>query len=157
MTDLPPLPPAMPSAPGFDAGAPAPPPPTAPAAVAAGNGIAWWSEGWRLFALSPWVWIAITVMFLVIMVMLALHPDARHVATTLLSPVLAGGVLAGCRAQDRGGELTINHLFASFSDRLRPLLVVGLLYLAGLVRRSWSSCSASLVATVGDERHRRRS
>ena len=34
-------------------------------------------------------------------------------------------------AIDRGGQLTISHLFASFSDRLQPLIIVGLLYLVG--------------------------
>ena len=102
-----------------------------PASVPAGNGVAWWSEGWRLFALSPWVWIGITVLFVVIVALLHFVPLLGSVASTVLSPVLAAGLMAGCRAQDRGGELTINHLFAGFSERLTPLLVLGLLYLAG--------------------------
>lgn len=104
-----------------------------PASVASGNGVAWWSEGWRLFALSPWVWIGITVVFVVIVALLHVVPLIGSVASTVLSPVLAGGIMAGCRAQDRGGELTINHLFSGFSDRLTPLLVLGLFYLAGTV------------------------
>ena len=102
-----------------------------PASVAAGNGVAWWSEGWRLFALSPWVWIGITVLFVVIVALLHFVPLLGSVASTVLSPVLAAGIMAGCQAQDRGGELTINHLFTGFSERLTPLLVLGLLYLAG--------------------------
>ena len=102
-----------------------------PASVPAGNGTAWWSEGWRLFRASPWVWIAITVLFVVIMILLSIIPLLGHVANALLTPVLAGGVMVGCRTIDRGGTLTINHLFASFSDRLQPLVVVGLFYLIG--------------------------
>jgi uncharacterized membrane protein len=131
MTDLPPSPPTPPAASGFERNASAPPPRNPPVAVDAGNGVAWWSEGWRLFRMSPGVWIAITLVFIVIMVMLTLIPMIGSLATTLLAPVLAGGVLTGCRAQARGGELTIAHLFASFSDRLGPLVIVGLLYLAG--------------------------
>jgi uncharacterized membrane protein len=131
MTDLPPSPPAPPSAPGFDRDATTPPPRNPPATVDAGNGVTWWSEGWRLFKAAPGVWIGIALLFIVIMVLLACIPMIGTVATTLLAPVLAGGVLTGCRAQDRGGELTIAHLFASFSDRLGPLVIVGLLYLAG--------------------------
>lgn len=108
-------------------------PTRSPAAVAAGNGVAWWQQGWRLFALSPWVWIAITVVFLVLLVLLHLVPLIGSFASTILAPVLAAGMMAGCNAQDRGGELTLNHLFAGFSDRLGSLLVVGLLYLAGTV------------------------
>lgn len=131
MTDLPPSPPAPPSAQGFDRGASAPPPRTSPAAVDAGRGVAWWTEGWRLFAAAPGVWVAIALVFIVIMVMLSMIPMIGSLASTLLAPVLAGGVLTGCRALDRGGELTVAQLFASFSDRLAPLMIVGLLYLAG--------------------------
>ena len=131
MDNLTPPRPLTPPATGFGSGAPADPPRRPPASVATGNGTAWWSEGWRLFKASPGVWIAITVLFVVIMVMLSFIPVLGTVATTLLAPVLAGGVMSGCRAIDRGGELTINHLFASFSDRLQPLVIVGLLYLIG--------------------------
>jgi hypothetical protein len=57
-------------------------------------------------------------------------------------------VLLGSRALDRGGELTVGHLFASFSDRLRPLMIVGVLYLVGsfVIVMLVVAC---LVATVG--------
>jgi uncharacterized membrane protein len=42
-------------------------------------------------------------------------------------------VLLGCRSLDHGGELRVEHLFACFAERLMPLIVVGLLYLAGSV------------------------
>ncbi len=104
-----------------------------PASVAAGNGLAWWTEGWRLFAASPWIWIGIVVAFVVIMIALAFIPLLGSLATTVLAPVFAAGIMAGCHAQDRGGEITFQHLFSGFSDRLVPLIVVGLLYLAGTV------------------------
>jgi uncharacterized membrane protein len=104
-----------------------------PATVAAGNGLAWWTEGWRLFAASPWVWIAMTLAFIVITILLSLVPFIGSFASTVLSPALVAGMMAGCRALDRGGELTINHLFAGFSERLGSLLIVGLLCLAGTV------------------------
>jgi uncharacterized membrane protein len=116
---------------GFGSPASAPPPPRRAGAVASGNGAAWWREGWRLFTASPGIWIAITVLYVIIMVMLSFIPVLGSLATTLLTPVFAGGVLAGCRAQDRGGELRIEHLFGGFSERLVPLMIVGLLYLVG--------------------------
>ena len=129
-----PTPPRPDSTPGtgFEVPAPAAPPRRA-ASVPAGNGYAWWLEGWRLFAASPWVWMAITVAFVAIMAMLTVVPLLGTFATTLLAPVLAGGMISGCRALDRGDELTITHLFSGFSDRLAPLMIVGLLYLAGTV------------------------
>jgi len=116
---------------GFDSRAPATAPPRRAGAVASGNGTAWWREGWRLFTASPGIWIAITVLYVIIMVMLSFVPVLGSLATTLLAPVFAGGVLSGCRAQDRGGALRIEHLFGGFSDRLGPLMIVGLLYLIG--------------------------
>ena len=116
---------------GFDSRAPATPPPRRAGAVASGSGTAWWREGWRLFTASPGIWIAIAVLYLIIMVMLSFIPVLGSLASTLLAPVFAGGVLSGCRAQDRGGELRIEHLFGGFSDRLGPLMIVGLLYLIG--------------------------
>ena len=104
-------------------------PPRAPASVPSGRGSAWWSEGWRLFVAAPGPWIAITVIFVVLIVMIAFIPIIGSVATTLLAPVFAGGVFTGCRSLDRGGGLTVGHLFASFSDRLGPLIIVGVIYL----------------------------
>ena len=106
-------------------------PPRAPASVPSGRGSTWWSEGWRLFVAAPGPWIAITVIFVVLIVLIAFIPIIGSVATTLLAPVFAGGVMTGCRTLDRGGALTVGHLFASFSDRLGPLIIVGLLYLIG--------------------------
>jgi uncharacterized membrane protein len=139
----------MPSPTGF--GGAAPPPRQRAATVPAGNGTTWWGEGWRLFVASPGVWVGITVLFVVIMVMLAFIPVLGTFATTLLAPVLAGGVISGCRALDQGGELTIGHLFASFSDRLGPLITVGLLYLAGsfLILVVVAACLVAVIGVTG--------
>jgi len=123
-------------------------PPRAPAAVPSGRGSAWWNEGWRLFVAAPGPWIAITLIFVVLFVLIALIPIIGGVATTLLTPVFAGGVLTGCRSLDRGGGLTVGHLFASFSDRLGPLIIVGIVYLIG----SFAIVAvviACIIATVG--------
>ena len=123
-------------------------PPRTPAAVPSGHGTAWWTEGWRLFVAAPGPWIAITVIFLVLFVMIALIPIIGSIATTLLTPVFAGGVFVGCRSLDRGGALTVGHLFASFSDRLGPLIIVGVIYLIGsfVIVLVVIAC---LIATVG--------
>jgi len=106
-------------------------PPRAPLAVASGRGSAWWTEGWHLFVAAPGPWVAITLIFIVLIVLIALIPIIGSVASSLLGPVFAGGIVAGCRSLDRGGGLTVGHLFAGFSDRLGPLIIVGLVYLIG--------------------------
>ena len=116
--------------------------------VPSGRGSAWWSEGWRLFTAAPGVWIAITVIFVVLMVMITSIPMLGTLATTILSPVFAGGVLIGCRVLDRGGELTIGHLFTCFSDRLSPLVIVGVLFLVGELVIV-TLVAGGLLATIG--------
>ena len=98
---------------------------------AAGNGANWWTEGWRYFTASPWVWIGMSVAFIAVMILLSLVPLLGSVASTVLAPVLVAGMMAGCQAQDRGGEVTFAHLFSGFADRLMPLIIVGVLYLVG--------------------------
>ena len=116
---------------------PGTPPPVSPPpggwAVAAGRGAQWWVEGWRLFVAAPWIWLAITVAFASIMLVLVLVPFVGQFASTLLYPVLGGGVLIGARALDRGQPLTVGTLFACFNDRFAPLLLVALLYLGGWI------------------------
>jgi uncharacterized membrane protein len=101
-----------------------------PRAVAAGRGAEWWGEAWRLFVPSVGVWLLIIVILFVINVVLALIPIVGQFACQVLFPVFAGGLMLGCRAIDRGEPLTVNHVFAGFSERAGPLLVVGLLYTA---------------------------
>jgi len=123
-------------------------PPRSPAAVPSGRGSAWWSEGWRLFVAAPGPWVAITVVFIVLLVMIMFIPIIGSVATTLLEPVFAAGIFLGCRSLDRGGGLTIGHLFAGFSERLGPLIIVGLLYLIGSFAIV-AVVAGGLIATVG--------
>lgn len=122
-----------PSASTFGAGDSSKPPAYPPGgrSLDAGRGAAWWSDGWRLFTASPWMFVAVVVLFLVCLAALSVLPVVGSIAGTLLAPVFTGGLLVGCRAVARGGELTVGHLFAGFSDRLGPLIVLGLFYLIG--------------------------
>src|SRR5262245_30139956 len=79
---------------------------------AAGNGVNWWSAGWRYFAAAPWIWIALAIAFIVILALATAVPIIGSIASTVLSPVLAAGLMAACQAQDRGEQPTFNHLFS---------------------------------------------
>jgi len=108
-------------------------PPSAPAIrrLSAGYGGSWWAEGWRVFAASPGVWIAIMLILLVLMFLLVLVPFVGGIAQTLLLPVFAGGVMLGCHALARGEPLRVSHAFDGFTHgRFGPLLIVGLVMLA---------------------------
>ncbi len=103
-----------------------------PRRVDAGRGLAWLTEGWSLFRQAPSPWIGITLIAIVIFLVLAFVPVLGQLATTLLSIAFGGGIMIGCRALDRGGELTIGHLFAGLQTHLSPLLVIGALYLGAI-------------------------
>lgn len=98
-------------------------------ARAAGRGWDWIAEGWRLFTKAPAMWIGITVVAALIMIVLAFIPFLGGLAMSLLAPVLAGGVMLGCRALDEDRELELGHLFAGFQTQLGSLIAVGAIYL----------------------------
>jgi uncharacterized membrane protein len=109
----------------------APVPPPEGWAVEAGRGADWWGAAWRLFKEAPAVWILITIVYVAIMMVLSFIPLLGQLGVSLLHPVFLGGIMLGCRVQDRGSALTVQHLFAGFKEKLGPLVVVALLYLLG--------------------------
>jgi uncharacterized membrane protein len=102
--------------------------------LSAGQGWQWLRDGWTLFRAQPGMWIGITVALLVFYVVVGLVPWIGQLAATLLTPVIAGGLLLGLKALDEGGELTFGHLLEGFRiPQTGRLVMIGL---------------ASLVATI---------
>ena len=104
-----------------------------PRQVDAGRGVAWTSDGWALFRQAPLPWVGLSLVGIVIFIVLAFVPLVGQLATWLLSIVFGGGIMLGCRALDRGQELTVGHLFAGFQSHLSPLLVIGAIYLGAML------------------------
>jgi len=98
--------------------------------VPVGRGASWWSEGWRLFTPAVGMWLLFAVILFALNLGLAFIPVIGHLAAQFLFPVLAGGLMLGCRAVDRGNPLTVGHLFGGFVQNTGPLLLVGLIYTA---------------------------
>lgn len=101
--------------------------------VAAERGWAWIATGWDLFMKQAGMWIALTLVALVIFVVLAVIPFVGSLALTVLSPVFGAGVMIGCRAIEEGRGLEIGHLFAGFKEKLAPLATVGAIYLGATI------------------------
>ncbi len=101
--------------------------------VPAGHGWQWFATGWDLFKRSPGTWILIGLIFFGILMLSSWVPVIGFLATSVLSPVLLGGVMLGCASLERGGSIEVSHLFAGFREKTTPLVMVGVLYLAGLV------------------------
>lgn len=122
--------------------------PPEPRIVDGGRGASWWSEGWRLFTPAVGVWILTMLILIALHVVGTLVPVVGSVALQVLFPVFTGGLMLGCRALDRGNPLTLGHLFAGFSQRTSPLIIVGLIY-TGLALLITLIVGAMMVAIFG--------
>lgn len=101
--------------------------------VPAGNGINWLGRGWDLFRQAPGVWIGIGLIYLIISMVLVFIPILGPLALSLLAPVFFGGIMLGCHALSNNEELSIGHLFAGFSNHAGNLILVGVVYLVGVI------------------------
>jgi uncharacterized membrane protein len=113
-----------------------------------GRGLAWIGQAWQLFKDAPGSWVACFLIFLIIMFVLAIIPLLGNIAGALLSPMLVGGLMMGCREMSRNEELTVTHLFAGFKDKSGPLLTLGLLEF-GISLVMMVIAAAIVFATVG--------
>ena len=101
--------------------------------VAGGNAFEWVKEGWAMFVSNPGMWIAMTVILIVIMVALNIVPLIGTMASYLLTPLFSAGMLAACEKAAKGGTLEINDLFTGFKHNTGSLVMVGVLYMAGML------------------------
>lgn len=103
----------------------------APARLPLEQGWQWIVGGFVLFRAAPWAWIGIGLAFMAINVALLFVPAIGGAVSTLLGPVLLGGLMVGAREQYQGGIVRFEHLFAGFGVHWQRLLTVGGLYLLG--------------------------
>lgn len=101
--------------------------------VAAGNGWQWMVDGFGLFRKNPIIWIVLTIALVAIAVGLGLIPILGPLIFYLLSPVFLAGLMLGCRALEKGGEIEIAHLFAGFRVNASQLITIGGIYLIGQI------------------------
>ncbi len=95
----------------------------------AGAGWDWIAKGWGLFTKAPLMWIVALVILFVIAIVMAFIPILGSIAFQALQAVFAGGLILACRTLERGGEFELEHVFAGFSKRFVPLLIVGLVFM----------------------------
>jgi len=97
------------------------------------RGIAWLTEGFDYFKRGAGVWIGITITFLIFYIILSVIPVIGGLLLTLLTPVLLGGLILGCRDLDQGKAMAVNHLFAGFSTNTGQLILLGLFNYIGMI------------------------
>lgn len=102
-------------------------------AVEAGRGWEWIASGFALFKKQPGIWILILLVLVACWVLISLVPLIGGLANLLLLQVFMGGIMLGCRALDRDGNLEVGHAFAGFRQNTSNLVVLGLLALVAWV------------------------
>jgi len=125
MDDKPPFPHAFPSAASASA-APGGPHLREPRSLDAGQALAWWSEGWKIFMTAPLVWVLIALAVGAAAWLLMMVPFFGALAVNVLVPVIAGGLALGCRKLARGQPLEFADAFSAFGGpRFGPLALIG--------------------------------
>lgn len=89
----------------------------------------WFRQGWAIFLAKPGVWMAMTIILIVILSGLAIIPWFAELAACLLTPLLAAGLLLACRKVERNETLEISDLFAAFQSHSGGLVMLGVFYM----------------------------
>jgi hypothetical protein len=92
----------------------------------------WLRQGWALFAANPGAWIGSTVLLLVILLAIFIVPIFGQIGANLLLPIFGAGLLQLCRVQSEGGQAEIADIFIGFRKNAGPLVMVGVIYVAGV-------------------------
>jgi uncharacterized membrane protein len=100
--------------------------------VATSRGVEWFGDAWQLFKSSPGTWVAMFVIFFLVSGVLAILP-LGSIVSSLCFPAVMGGIMIGCRTLEEGGALRIGHLFDGFRKNAGGLLLVGVLYMVGMM------------------------
>ena len=97
--------------------------------VSFGSGARWFVEGWRLFRVSPGLWLVLVIAYWLILVLVNLLPIIGF-AAWILHPAFLVGFMALSRNCEQRGKLGVGLLFEGFRGRPIPQLVLGCAYVA---------------------------
>jgi uncharacterized membrane protein len=91
----------------------------------------WLRQGWAVFIANPGLWLAMSVLLLVVFFGLQIVPVIGALAANLLMPVLTAGMLHAIRRLGDEDRFEIGDLFAGFQRQTGPLIMLGVIYMAG--------------------------
>ena len=122
--------------------------------VEAGRGWQWIVDGFGLFRKSPLMWIALTVVLVLIWMVSFIIPLLGPLLFNLLFPVLFAGLMLGCKAVEGGENLELPYLFAGFTKNPTALVTIGGVYLVGtivVIGMIFITAGGSMLPTVLDK------
>ncbi|MGH8461163.1 MAG: BPSS1780 family membrane protein [Stenotrophobium sp.] len=99
----------------------------------AGHGLDWIGQGWALFKAAPGQWIVVLLIWMGIQLACSLMPLIGGIASLLLNPVLAVGLLAFAHGIAGGEPADLGSLFIGFKDKLGELVILALIYAAMMI------------------------
>ena len=102
-----------------------------PRHVSPAESLVWLKAGWSYFMQSPGVWIAIAVIFIVMLFVLGLVPLLGWAVVLIGFPIMVAGMVLGCHALAQGQPLRVDHLAAGLKVHAGNLALVGVFYLLG--------------------------
>jgi uncharacterized membrane protein len=100
--------------------------------VAPGDCFIWLRQGWAIFIGNLGVWIGSTAVLMTLFFAANLVPVFGQIVVVLLLPVFAGGIVSMCHHQQEGGQAEIADLFAGFQHNSGSLVIVGVIFAAGV-------------------------
>ncbi len=102
-------------------------------AVPPGNALEWLKQGWALFLVNPGLWVAITLLTLIVFIGVQIVPWVGTLAAYLLTPMLLAGLLQAADKSAKGEKLEVGDMFAGFRVNSRQLVHVGVLYMVAML------------------------
>jgi uncharacterized membrane protein len=97
------------------------------------RGLGWWTDAFSLFRKSFLTWMGIVLLLIIILLAIGLIPILGSLVSQVLTPVFLAGLMLGCRDQENGKPLGINHLFAGFSRQTGKLIALGASYIVIMI------------------------
>jgi len=102
-----------------------------PRHVSPAESLVWLKAGWSYFIRNPGVWLAISMIFFIMLFVLGLVPLLGWAVVLIGFPIMVSGMVLGCDAQANGRPLRVDHLFAGLKVHAGNLALVGVFYLLG--------------------------
>jgi uncharacterized membrane protein len=93
--------------------------------VSAAHGWYWVRDAFKLFGKNPAIWIALTVVLIIIWFVMGKIPYLGPILLSLIYPALLAGLMAGARKVDSDGELELADLFSGFRINTAQLITIG--------------------------------
>ena len=97
--------------------------------VSFARGTGWLLRGWRLFKVSPPMWLGLVFAYWGVMTVVSFFPLLGIAAATILIPGFSVGFMAASRDCERGADLQLRVLFEGFRGRWPVQVALGVVYL----------------------------